>query len=172
MQKIHYAGMQLLNATPMMFIFALLYEAVRTWKVNALLFASCLLLNGAVNLGLKAAFKKPRPCKYTGCSATTKKDKNDECGMPSGHAQFFGFFLTFLTASIVAQKHYSASACYLLTLSYLIAIAMLVTRVTSGCHTVQQVLVGLVLGIAFGFIVFVSVYYGKKSLLYPSGPYK
>ena len=170
MQKAQYFGKQLINVSPMLFIFALLYEAVRTWKVNALLFASCLILNELTNLGLKALFKRPRPCKYAKCSAMSQNDWNHRNGMPSSHAQFFGFFLTFLTASIVSQKSYNESSCYLLVAAYLFAIAVLVTRVTSGCHTVQQVLVGLVIGVALGFIVFASVYYGKRSLLYPAGP--
>ncbi len=170
MQKAQYFGKQLFNVSPLLFIFALLYESVRTWQPAALLFASCLLLNELVNFGLKAAFKRPRPCKYANCSAMSKRDWNHKNGMPSSHAQFFGFFLTFLTASIVSQKSYNESSCYLLAVCYLFALAVLVTRVTSGCHAVQQVLVGLVIGVVLGFVVFAAVYYGKRSLLYPAGP--
>lgn len=170
MQKVRYFGNEFFNVSPMLFIFALLYEAVRTWKANALLFACGLILNELINFGLKCAFKRPRPCKYAKCSSMTGRDWNHRNGMPSSHAQFFGFFLTFLTASIVSQKHYSESACYLLTACYLFATAILVTRVTGGCHTIQQVLAGLVIGIALGFIMFVIVYSGKRSMLYPTGP--
>lgn len=170
MQKARYFGRQFFNVTPMLFIFALLYEAVRTWKVNALLFACGLIFNELANFGLKCLFKKPRPCKDAHCSSWTTKSWNHRNGMPSSHGQFFGFFLTFLTASIVAQKTYNESSCYLLTAAYLLGIAAMVTRVTNGCHTVQQVLAGLVIGIALGFIMFIAVYVGKRQLLYPSGP--
>lgn len=165
-----YFGTQLFNVTPTLFLFALLYEAVRTWEVNALLFASGLLLNGLANFGLKSLFKKPRPCQDAQCSTMFEGQWNHKNGMPSGHAQFFGFFLTYLTASIVAQKTYNASTCYLLAASYIIGIAVIVTRVTSGCHTVQQVAAGLFVGIALGFVMFAAVYYGKRDLLYPTGP--
>lgn len=171
MEKVQYFGKAFVNISPVLFMFALLYEALRTWNVCALLFACGLILSEAVNFGLKCTFKKPRPDIYAQCSVMTECDWNHRNGMPSSHAQFFGFFLTFLIASIVVQKQYNASVCYLLTVCCLFAIVALVTRVTSGCHTAQQVLAGLIIGVALGFLMFVCVYVGKPSLLYPSGPY-
>lgn len=74
-------------------------------------------------------------------------------GMPSGHSQAAGFFMMF-------QLLNTNNPLYrFLIIS--ISIWIMYSRIKLGCHTIQQVIIGGIIGIIFGYL---TNYFYKKYL--------
>ena len=78
------------NVAPSLFYFAILFQAITAWSLPSLLLFCLLVVNEGVNFILKRIIRKPRPNEKKGCSIWFK-DEGKKTGMPSAHAQFFGF---------------------------------------------------------------------------------
>ena len=85
-------------------------------------------------------------------------------GMPSGHSQSAWFMFTFLVLYLI-DKYKSSKSGYQLklikkwimyTIIFLLMITIFISysRVKVNCHTIEQVILGGVLGIIFGFIFY------------------
>ena len=113
------------------------------------------ILNLALNAILKYAIKEPRPTQNEKALKIAIANNNrigfDKYGMPSGHAQTCGYSLAFIT--LVLNNP-------LITGLYLVATLVSVSqRYRHLNHTLLQIIVGLAIGIAFGYL---SYYVGNK----------
>ena len=124
-----------------------------------LLFLGCGIIGEFLNHSLKSLVQEKRPdgCgakidgQCTGCGLYPEKGMFSETwGFPSGHAQFTSFAAMFWSIYLYKSKKGTGP---IISISLLWLLAMLVwyQRVRSGCHSVQQVMAGAAMGIAFGF---------------------
>jgi len=113
------------------------------------------------NIILKILIKQPRPKDdkpdFNFLIQNNKRVSYDKFGMPSGHAQFMFFTLTFTAFMMRGYKYY----WWLMTCYTFLTINTVIQRVRNDNHTVVQVLVGSILGAMFG----VGTYYVTKSKL-------
>ena len=116
-----------------------------------LVFILFLATNAMLNKLLKKNIQQPRP---KDCSSYLKKSY----GMPSGHSQHASFTAAFVwwDASYV-QK----------VVLVLATLTTLVQRVVTKCHTVTQVLTGLVVGVTYGLLT----YHLSKKIMPTNGLY-
>ncbi|KAL2918276.1 hypothetical protein HK105_202203 [Polyrhizophydium stewartii] len=107
------------------------------------------LLNEAVNYVLKHTIREPRPTSHLGKGF----------GMPSSHAQFMWYFAVFLSLYTLFRLSFRFALWKLVIIGGLVASAAAVSysRVHLEYHTSEQVLVGSVLGSAFGCLWFFVV---------------
>jgi len=110
---------------------------------------------------------KSRPCKLEGkdCSCGffgCLKTGTDEAAFPSTHAFLSGFFATFWTCYLSTIKQDWKTALGIAAI-WLCALAIATERVATRCHSIPQVIVGLVLGTIYG----VS-YYMFGAFLFPN----
>ncbi len=108
-----------------------------------------------------------RPPNATNCSAFTNCStchlKSSSFGMPSGHSQIGWFFFIYGTLYIaehiqskfnthksIHEKRiwFAFAICFL----FIMAITMSISRVYLNCHTIQQVIVGGIIGICLGLL--------------------
>jgi membrane-associated phospholipid phosphatase len=71
------------------------------------------------------------------------------CGMPSGHAQFAGFALVY----VILSTH----SWWVWTFMSLLTLVTGVQRVVTQCHSVLQVLVGLFVGMVWGWFCYTTM---------------
>ncbi|CAL8071922.1 unnamed protein product [Calicophoron daubneyi] len=112
-----------------------------------------LLINELTNIVLKRFLKHPRP---TQLSAQTRS-----YGMPSDHSQFMGFFCACFICFLfirLDKKSFSHGFRYILCGGCILSTLLTCySRIYLFYHTVQQVFVGLALGIIFGLAWFLIV---------------
>lgn len=75
-----------------------------------------------------------------------KRFKYDIFGMPSGHAQNCGYCLSFIT---LALNNFYITALYII-----ITIISLFQRFFYNNHTSLQLLIGFLVGIGFGYLIY------------------
>ena len=109
-----------------------------------------------------------RPDKASGCTFLNDGIISIDYGMPSGHSQIAWAIATYIICKIITQKYkknnkdnkvitvfdysWSILSCIIVLL---VALYISYSRVyIEGCHTIQQVSVGGMLGIATGFIIY------------------
>ena len=100
-------------------------------------------------------FLRPNPPE-TGCGLfpVSNYDPKSGYGMPSGHTQMAFIAATFW--SLYIFEKYGSNDRTRLSISLLFIIASLigVSRVVTGCHNILQIIVGAVLGVLSGYIVY------------------
>jgi membrane-associated phospholipid phosphatase len=114
------------------------------------------IFNNIINIILKVIIKQPRPkednisneilTKNNKENAKNERHLFDLYGMPSGHAQNFGFSLIYI---FNVFKDPFITAFYLL-----IGIISLWQRYEFKNHTIFQLLVGFIIGFIIGYIVY------------------
>ncbi|CAO0796649.1 unnamed protein product [Mucor circinelloides] len=111
------------------------------------------LLNEALNYMLKEHIEQDRPYAHLG----------DGYGMPSSHSQFIWYFAVYGSLYMYQYIHLDHGIWKVLTSLAMFALACLVSmsRIYLGYHTLNQVIVGSLVGIFFG-----SVWYGFINLLH------
>jgi membrane-associated phospholipid phosphatase len=111
-----------------------------------------------INLALKRVWLQPRPSTdlaFFKVSLSREKNRNNPvwimnyCGMPSGHAQFAGFALVYVILSTHSWSIWSFMA--------LLTMVTCVHRVVTQAHTVLQVMVGLLIGMVWGWICYTTM---------------
>jgi membrane-associated phospholipid phosphatase len=115
------------------------------------------ILNNALNAILKYANKEPRPSKDMRileiAISNQKRFGFDNYGMPSGHAQNCGYNLAFIT--LVLNNSF-------ITGLYLVITGIsLYQRYKYFNHTILQLIIGLIIGLGFGYLAY---YVGNKWL--------
>lgn len=109
-----------------------------------------LVLNSIINIILKNIIKEPRPYKNSRIleiAITNKEIVNlDKFGMPSGHAQNCGFNLAFITLVL--------NNSFITGLYLIITFLTLCQRYKNSNHTILQLIVGLIIGIGFGYLCY------------------
>ena len=122
-----------------------------------MLFIYCLgsLVNFVITIVLKMIIKQPRPSDDNLDLEWTHQDhkrtKTDMYGMPSGHAQMV-FFSTIFIFCVLRDY-------YLLILFLTTSLITVKQRFDYKNHTVEQLLVGAILGIIIGYLF---CEFGKK----------
>ena len=108
-----------------------------------------------------------RPIGFKNCSNTPDCESIPDAfafGMPSGHAQtawFIFIFVVLYLNDIINNKKKTAQTntkeiYYKLWLAFSIIIGLVISfyisysRVANGCHTIQQVILGSIIGLVFG----------------------
>ena len=114
-----------------------------------------------LNSVLKIIIQEPRPSKDTRILEIAIKNGQrisfDKFGMPSGHAQVCGFCLAFVT---LLFKSPSISLFYLI-----ISMMTVYQRYIYKNHTIPQLIVGFIIGIASGVLVYFIGYKTVKGVL-------
>lgn len=110
--------------------------------------------------------KRPEDRPNTGCGYFDKCDggKAQTYGFPSGHSQTMAFFAIFWTLYILDTNSNKNSADTILKILaiWLITLSVAISRIHVKCHTVVQVVAGLMIGIGFGYGYYKLV---KKEIL-------
>lgn len=108
------------------------------------------ILNNVLNAILKYAIKEPRPSKDSRileiAIANEKFVSFDKYGMPSGHAQNCGFNLAFIT--LVLNNSFITG--FYLVISFI----SLYQRYKYSKHTILQLIIGFMLGLGFGYMIY------------------
>ena len=100
-------------------------------------FTLLIMLNSIINLSFKQIIRQPRP-KYK-----TNNSKYDTYGMPSGHAQAV-WFIVFYNLNKTDER--------ITVLLSLLAIGTCIQRIYTRRHTLEQVIVGSLIGSMLGFM--------------------
>ncbi|XP_055642935.1 dolichyldiphosphatase 1-like [Toxorhynchites rutilus septentrionalis] len=118
------------------------------------------LLNECINALLKHCIKEPRP--------VSRSQIWNEYGMPSSHSQFMCFFAQYVLLFIFIRLHHmnnnNARAERLVRL-FVLAVCWAATflvcfgRIYLQYHSLQQVLVGALVGMIFGTLWFILIHY-------------
>jgi membrane-associated phospholipid phosphatase len=120
-------------------------------------YAGTIVLNSL----LKILIKEPRPSKDKRILEIAIQNGNrigfDKYGMPSGHAQVCGFCLAFMT---MLFKSPSISLLYLV-----ISIITMYQRYIYNNHTIMQLIVGFIIGIGTGIMVYLLGHKNIKGVL-------
>lgn len=111
-----------------------------------LVFTSFVALNQGSNGLLKQIFQQPRPTNQINIVHHDSLT-NPKLGMPSGHAQSVTFAFTYLYL-------YTRNPLILIV-GAIMTILTLIQRILYRKHTPEQVAVGSILGILFGYITFI-----------------
>ena len=114
------------------------------------------VINLFINMIIKHLIKEPRPThKYEkNFNERVKTFSADKYGMPSGHSQTIFYSFMFI--------HKSFNNIYLSLFYLLICANTLYQRINSGYHSINQVLVGSIIGLIVGYIAYIS---SKKKLM-------
>lgn len=100
------------------------------------------LLNEVLNYILKEHLQQDRPYGHLG----------DGYGMPSSHSQFIWYFAVYGSLYLFNYIHLDHTVWKVLTSAAMFALAILVavSRIYLGYHTLNQVIIGSLVGISFG----------------------
>jgi len=116
------------------------------------------IINTFLNKGLKLLIKEPRPKDGKKYGSFEKLEKEESYGMPSGHAQsaMFSVFFYYLLYGIDE----------ILLLMLFITGLTVFQRSYNKNHTITQLIIGLIIGGLFSYIVYYfSRKYKNKNLL-------
>jgi membrane-associated phospholipid phosphatase len=122
-------------------------EKQNIWWIS--LYIAGFIGNEFINRMLKPILQDPRPVPIS---------PTDKYGMPSGHSQIAVYSLVFMTL-VLREKHYG----WILLLIFL-TVATMAQRVITKVHSLEQVIVGGLLGGAIGYILhkFASSIFARK----------
>ena len=165
----------LARAFPLITIVSPLLSFFLTNDIDLLLLSITLLLNDGLNHFLKYSVlrplmgKKKYPIIGYGLRPNGAKDcglfvgckdplsKKESYGMPSGHSQNVMLFSTYAILTLMNGNYTDRMKNIGYVLFSLLAIGIMYSRVYLKCHTVQQVIIGGVIGLLLGYL-----YYNKK----------
>jgi len=77
--------------------------------------------------------------------------KTSNIGFPSGHAQFWGFVISFLSLYLLRHNKENLGLLFLL---WSCGLYVLYSRIKIGCHTPFQVFSGFVIGAILGSLIY------------------
>ena len=99
-----------------------------------------------------------RPDGAISCGLYKDNKPSDSFGMPSGHALFCGFSFVYWYYYLCenSQSKYKKIIIFIL---FIINCLLALSRVYLGCHTIEQVIVGFIIG---SFIAFILNYVNKN----------
>jgi membrane-associated phospholipid phosphatase len=163
----------LCRAYPLITTFSSFISYFITNEVDLLMFTIFLLVADSLNYILKHYIMKPimgnrkwpilgtgtRPKDAKHCSIfqSTGKGKSNTYGMPSGHSQNAVLFSMYIISNLVNNNlNYLTKVIGILIFS-VIPIVVMYSRVHFKCHTIQQVIIGGLLGAGLG-----SLYINNK----------
>lgn len=131
-------------------LFVLSIFLLRNMKAYLQFFVSGFVLNNILNIILKLLIKEPRPTDDQKIIEIAIRNGArigiDKFGMPSGHAQTCGYCLMF----IIMTLHNP----FIITVYIIITIISLFQRYLYNNHTILQLIVGLLIGLGFGYLTY------------------
>ena len=158
---------------PLIILFSLFMSYFMTHKIDFLIFGIALSISSLLNQLLKEFVFNPimkenlfpilgkgtRPEGAQDCSNFIDPENriSSSYGMPSGHAQTATFFATYLILMIINERS-SKNIKILKIITVLIITGIIMSsRVYLGCHTIQQVVVGGIIGGLLGYLFFANM---------------
>ena len=150
-----------LNFVPFVIIFGLLTQIVSRRCCESWFLLTGLLLSTVLNGIVKHIVQQPRP-------ATSYRH---DFGMPSDHSQFMAFFalyvVNWLWSSRVKWHHQALLKSVLACAVPCLSVTVMYSRVRSGVHSVEQVLIGGSIGLLCGIAWTVLAQTLVRPKLYP-----
>lgn len=146
----HYTIFNYIGLYAPIFLFFLTFILLRNQTTYLHFFVAGFILNNVLNILLKLLFKQPRPSNDIKTLEIVivngARISFDKFGMPSGHAQNCGFCLTFIFLTLNNPFY---------TFLYLfITKTSLFQRYLFQNHSILQIIIGLFVGILFGYFTF------------------
>ena len=130
--------------------FILTLFLLRNMPIYLQVYVAGTILNNIINIILKLVLKEPRPNNQQKAIEIGVVNGAwigfDKFGMPSGHAQNCGYNLAFIILTLHNQ--------FITTLFASITIISLLQRYLYKQHTILQLIVGLFVGIGFGYLIY------------------
>jgi membrane-associated phospholipid phosphatase len=121
-------------------------------------------LNKTLKFGLKRVvsdnevYKRPN-VPPEGCGVYPRNDYHQDFGMPSGHTQI-AFITAVFWSMYLNDKMQDKKKAKLISIGLFVLAALVgYSRIKIGCHNIQQVIAGSVIGIVVGFVAY---RYGSK----------
>jgi membrane-associated phospholipid phosphatase len=162
--KLNVAWDEFARDLPVLLVVVSLFMSILTWDPAVMLLLVVIFVNVIVACVLKRIIKQERPkqsciglCSQMGAGMSAGAG-GDRWGMPSGHTQVTVSFFTFaifllvwrVLPSVPKEKAWKKWAIKYVTIPIFALAPILVAaqRVHSKCHSVAQVLVAAVLGVA------------------------
>lgn len=102
---------------------------------------------------------RPHGAKNTGNFVDCNNNTSNTYGMPSGHSLLIMVAATFWSLYFYKKKEYHKSI-----LLMMIASIVMLSRILLGCHTIQQVIIGGILGFIIGIIADKYSIYKKHTI--------
>ena len=138
-------------------LFILSVFFLRNMKIYLQYFVFGFILNNILNILLKLAIKEPRPSddeKIIEIAVVNGVRVGfDKFGMPSGHAQNCGYCLAFIT--------FALNSPFITGFYIIISGISLFQRYLYNNHTFLQLIVGFILGLGFGHLLYI---FGNKTI--------
>tara|TARA_B110001452_G_scaffold31857_1_gene24876 strand:+ start:2525 stop:3094 length:570 start_codon:yes stop_codon:yes gene_type:complete len=123
---------------------------------NFLKYKICAPLMGDKRWGIFGYGTRPKGAKH--CGLFVKPNSNGipkgSFGMPSGHSQNAMFFTTYMVLHLINSNYDKITQNTGIVLFSFLGIMVMYSRVYFKCHTVQQVLIGGLLGCILGALYF------------------
>jgi membrane-associated phospholipid phosphatase len=166
----------LLIAYPILITISLLFSYFITHNLELLILAFFLQFSNFINyiiknyvfkhfFGNKIPFlgRGNRPDGATDCGQFIDINHRESTtyGMPSGHAQSSALLCVYLILMILDGKYSKNIKIVKIISITILSFTIILSRIYFGCHTIQQVSVGSLLGILFGIVFYIN----KKILL-------
>ena len=117
-------------------------------------------LMGSKSYPILGTGTRPKGAKDTGCFLTKKDIPSDTYGMPSGHATSAWFFSIYTINKIFNSSMNQITKILGISLFIGLGFAIMYSRLIFRCHTIQQVIIGAILGSILG-----TLYYKNEGLI-------
>lgn len=108
--------------------------------------------------------KRPNGAKNCGYFIECNAKPSITYGMPSGHSQSTLFFSTYVILNLLNNDFNNRIKIIGITLFILISVGIMYSRVYLNCHTIQQVIIGGIIGIILGYLYYTNETKIKKSI--------
>ena len=109
--------------------------------------------------------KRPNGAKNCGYFINCNSKPSTTYGMPSGHSQSTLFFSTYVILNLL-NNNFNNNVKILGTLLFtLISLGIMYSRIYLNCHTIQQVIIGGIIGILLGYLYYNNEENIKKYLI-------
>ena len=103
-------------------------------------------------------FKRPIGAKNTGCFYVSDDNYSFTQGMPSGHSMIMAFVSVFLYYYLVdLYKFNNTYKNYLFLICMLFILYMMYTRVLMNAHTLQQTIIGSIIGSILAYYYYIYI---------------
>tara|TARA_B100001248_G_scaffold258079_1_gene241621 strand:- start:8 stop:550 length:543 start_codon:yes stop_codon:yes gene_type:complete len=109
---------------------------------------------GNKNNKLLGLGKRPNGAKNCGYFINSNSKPSTTYGMPSGHSQSTLFFSTYVILNLLDNNFSNNVKIIGILLFTLISLGIMYSRIYFNCHTIQQVIIGGIIGIILGYLYY------------------
>ena len=99
--------------------------------------------------------KRPKGAKDCGFFENSPIQK-ESYGMPSGHSQNIGFISIYLILNTLNQNYKKEKKLLIVSSLIILIFAIMYSRIYLNCHTYPQVIIGVIIGLLFGYIYYMN----------------